>query len=451
LHSIRGFVIKRSNVTRAKWLTAVLLFVSAASAAEPVLEQLRIVAPAAPGGGWDQTARVMQQVLQRAGIVTTPVVENIAGAAGTIGLAHFIGAERGHGDAVLVSGLIMVGGVITQDAPITLADVVPIARLTGEFEVLTVPTASPFATLADFLRAFKEDPESISWGGGSAGGSDHILAGLIAAAAGVDPRRVNYIAFSGGGEALSAVLGGQVSVGINGLAEFAAQIEANTVRVLAISSAERLPDLAVPTLREQGIDIEFENWRSIVAPPGIDAAERARLDLLVEAMVKSPEWHEMLERFRWLDRYLGGEEFATFAASEERRVRNILGELGTAEYGDTFQPYPLFVLIGLAVLGFATAISLARGRRALAIEAHPFAWRSIALIGAGALLNVLLAERAGFIVSAALLFWFVARAFDIRHPLRDATYGLAVSVFAYVLFTYVLKLPLPTGSLGHWL
>src|SRR5688572_15405030 len=222
-------VIARSFSVLGAALALVTAFAApVAVVAEELLEQLRIVAPAAPGGGWDQTVRAMQQALQGADLVATPVVENVPGAAGTIGLARFIGAERGNGDALLVSGLIMLGGIVTNDSPVTLADAIPIARLTGEYEALAVPAASPFATLDDLLAAFRERPESISWGGGSVGGRDQILAGLIAAAVGVEPRRVNYIGFSGGGEALAAVLGGQVSVGINGLAEFAAQIDAGT-------------------------------------------------------------------------------------------------------------------------------------------------------------------------------------------------------------------------------
>ncbi|HET9011457.1 MAG TPA: tripartite tricarboxylate transporter substrate-binding protein, partial [Gemmatimonadaceae bacterium] len=209
--------------------------------AQPAIDELRIIAPAAPGGGWDQTGRAMQQALQRAGLVRIAPVENVPGAAGTIGLARFIGAEAGRSDVVLVSGLIMLGGIVTHRAPVTLHDVTPLARLTGEYEVIAVPVSSPFRTLRDLLDAFKARPESISWGGGSAGGSDQILAGLVADAVGVSPSRVNYIAFSGGGESLAAILGGQVSVGINGLAEFAPQIEAGTLRPLAISSAERLP------------------------------------------------------------------------------------------------------------------------------------------------------------------------------------------------------------------
>jgi putative tricarboxylic transport membrane protein len=422
-----------------------------ATAAQPLFEQLRIVAPAAPGGGWDQTARAMQQALQRAGIVATPVVDNIPGAAGTIGLARFSGAERGNGDALLVSGLIMLGGIVMHDSPVTFADATPIARLTGEYEVLTVPTSSPFRTLDDLMRAFKERPEAISWGGGSAGGSDQILAGLIAAAVGVEPRRVNYIAFSGGGEALAAILGGQVSVGINGLAEFAAQIEAGAVRVLAISSAERLPGLDAPTLREQGIDIEFENWRSVLAPPGLDAAARAKLAATVEAMVRSAEWRELSARYRWLDRYLAGEAFAAFSAAEERRVRAVLADLGVGGGERTLGAYPLFVLAGLVLFGAAAVVSMLRERRMRPIATPALQWRGVALLAAGVAMHLLLAERAGFVVAATLLFWFGARAFDARHPLRDAACAIGVATGAYLLFTRVLDLPLPTGALERWL
>ena len=434
-------------------MLALLLAVPAG--AQPLLRELRLIAPAAPGGGWDQTARVMQQVLQRTGLVTTPVVDNIPGAAGTIGLARFVGSEHGRGDALLISGLIMLGGIVMHDSPITTADAVPLARLTGEYEVITVPTASPFRTLDDLITAFRAHPEAISWGGGSAGGSDQILAGLFAEAVGVAPRRVNYIAFSGGGESLAAILGGQVSVGVNGLAEFLPQMEAGTVRVLAISSAERLPRIDVPTLREQGVDVEFENWRSVLAPPGIGAADRARLTTLLERMVQSPEWRETLERYRWLDRYLAGDDFTRFSASEEQRVRNILRELGTGD--DAAQslrdsgPYPLFVLAGLALFGLAAAVSVVRERLRRRATAQRGNWQPIAWIAAGVLANLLLAESAGFVLASAALFWLVARAFDARHPWRDAAFALGVAVGAYLLFADLLQVQLPGGVLAGWL
>jgi len=440
--------------------------VPAAAAAQTPYDQLRIIAPAAPGGGWDQTARVMQQVVQQTGLARTVSVENIPGAAGLIGLARFIGAERGNGDAVMVNGLIMLGAIVTQKSEVTFANVTPIARLTGEYEVLTVPTNSPFKTLDDFIRAFKQRPEAVSWGGGSAGGSDQILAGLIADAVGIAPRRVNYIAFSGGGESLSAILGGQVSVGINGLAEFAPQIEARTVRALAISSAERLPGLEIPTLREQGVDVEFENWRSVVGPPGLSAADRTRMEEAVAALVNSREWKEALAKYRWIDRYLAGPEFSRFVASEERRVQAILTQFGGDESDvsslNAGMAYPAVILAGLAIFG-AIAIGgryVGRSRAEPTIHrgvgppdaADPAPltshWRPLALIAAGVILNLLLAETAGFVIASTALFWFVARAFDPGHPLRDALFAIGVSVAAFFLFGRVLDLQLPAGILA---
>jgi putative tricarboxylic transport membrane protein len=420
-------------------------------ASGPHLDELRIMAPAAPGGGWDQTARAMQQALVQSGLVRIAPVDNVPGAAGTIGLARFIGAERGNGDTLMVSGLIMLGGIVMHRSPVTLHDVVPIARLTGEYEVIAVPTASPFHSLHDLLEALKAQPGSISWGGGSAGGSDQILAGLVADAVGVEPRRINYVAFSGGGESLSAILGGQVSVGINGLAEFAPQMEAGTLRALAISSAERLPGLEVPTLREQGVNVAFENWRSVVAPPGISDADRARLESVVGAMVRSRPWRDMLERYRWLDRYLAGSALAPFVDAEETRVRDILDKFdaGRDRTGTLSSAgvYPLIVLGGVVLFGLAAGRSVARSA---SHDASPADRRlvSLALIAVGIVLHVMLLERIGFVAAAAVLFWFTARAFDQRHPLRDAVFAIALAAGSYLLFARVLQLQLPAGILA---
>jgi len=440
---------------------SVVITAAAPLGAQPAYRHLRIIAPAAPGGGWDQTARVMQQVLQRAGIVHTSSVENIPGAAGTIGLARFIGAERGNNDVVMVSGLIMLGAIVTHAPPVTLREVTPIARLTGEYEVIVVPASSPFRSLNDLIRAFREKPESISWGGGSAGGSDQMLAGLVADAVGVSPRRVNYIAFSGGGESLSAILGGQVSAGINGLAELAPQIDAGTVRVLAISSGERLPGVAAPTLREQGVNVEFENWRSLVAPPGIGATDRARLETAVSAMVRSAEWREALQRYRWIDRYLAGDEFSRFVRTEDQRVRAILTKLGLGPdqtTSSTSSAYARLVLAGLLLFAIVAVLEIVRAR--LASPRSSDARRSTlddgrywpaALIAAGMLLDLVLIERAGFVIASTALFWLTARAFDRQHPARDAIFAVALSAGAYLLFVRVLNVTLPAGVLAPWL
>ena len=435
-------------------LTLLLCAAAAPASAEPLYQHLRLIAPAGPGGGWDQTARVMQQALQSAGIVHTSSVENIPGAAGTIGLARFVTAERGTGDVAMVSGLIMLGAIVTHRSPLTLHDATPIARLLGEYEVIVVPMTSPFRSLDELIRAFKERPESISWGGGSAGGTDQILAGLVADAVGVAPKRVNYIAFSGGGESMSAILGGQVSVGINGLAEFAPHIAAGTVRVLGISSAERLPHFDAPTLREQGVDVELENWRSLVAPPGVSRADRQRLETAVAAMVQSAVWREALVRYRWNDRYLAGEEFARFVDSEEARVLGILRKLGTG--GTTTAtlasagPYPLLVLAGLAITALVAGAAALRARKP-ATESFRAGSRAIALIAAGILLDVVLLERAGFVIASTALFWLTARAFGSSRPARDALFAVGVSICAYLLFARALQLTLPAGVLAGWM
>lgn len=433
----------------------VLLGVPAASA-EPAYPHLRLIAPAAPGGGWDQTARTMQAVLQEAGLVGTSSVENIPGAAGTIGLARFISAERGNGDVLMLSGLIMVGAVVTHRSPVTLRQVTPIARLLGEYEVVVVPAASPIRTLADLVARFREAPESVSWGGGSAGGTDQILAGLVADTVGVDPRRVNYIAYSGGGESLSAILGGQVTVGVNGLAELAPHIESGAVRALAISSAERLAGVDVPTFREQGVEVEIENWRSVVAPPGVTTAERQRLEALVEAMVTSAPWKRALERYRWNDRYLAGTAFARFSTAEEARVQDILSRLGTGDTDATIAArgvgrYPLFVLAGLAVTAVLAMGGIVRERRTARRRGAPPEWAALVLVAAAAVVDLLLLERLGFVLASTVLFWLTARAFDRTHPARDAVVAGGLAVCAWVLFVRLLQLTLPAGVLSAWI
>jgi putative tricarboxylic transport membrane protein len=433
-----------------------LLACGAAAQAQPPYQTLRLIAPAAPGGGWDQTARAMQQVLQRIGAARVVTVENVSGAAGTIGLARFIGAERGRGDVLLVSGLIMLAAIVTHQSPVTLADTTPVARLIGEYEVIVVPAASPFRSLRDLVDAFRARPESVAWGGGSAGGTDQVLAGLIADAVGVAPRRVNYVAFSGGGDMLAALLGRQLAVGVNGFGEMQAQIEAGGLRVLGVSSAERVAGIDAPTLREQGVDVELVNWRSVVAPPAVSDDDRRRLVDTVQAMVRSPEWREVLARYRWIDSFLAGPELDAFVAAEETRVRAILQQLGTSSGATATTAvatgYPLLVLAGLLVTGLAAA-GVFRGSRAASAPAPTMSrerLRTAALLGGGLLLHLALLERAGFVIASAVLFWAVARSFDDRHPVRDGVLAVAMAAASYALFARGLQLTLPAGIFGLW-
>ena len=302
---------------------------------------IEIMAPAAPGGGWDTTAREMQRVLQEEGIADAVDVYNVEGAGGAIGIAQLVNDEAGNDHHLMMMGLVMIGAIATNASPVTLEQTTPISGLTAEFEVIVVPADSEYQTLDDLIAAFQADPTAISWGGGSAGGTDHILIGLIAQAVGVDPTQINYVPFSGGGEALAAILGGQVSVGVSGVGEWLDQIESGELRALAVSgvaeagdatpeaSADGAADAAVaPTLQEQGIDVELANWRGLVAPPEISDEGRQCLVALVEQMVASDAWTQTRGTYGWQDFSQFGDEYGAFLDAERERVTGILTELG---------------------------------------------------------------------------------------------------------------------------
>jgi putative tricarboxylic transport membrane protein len=295
------------------------------------VQGLEIVVPAAPGGGWDQTGRAIQNALQENDLASGIQVVNIPGAGGTIGLAQFVSGKEGQGNALMTGGLVMLGAILTNDSPVTLDQVTPIARLTGEYEVIVVPASSDIQTLDDLIAKFKEDPQSVSWGGGSAGGTDHMLVGLIAKEVGVDPSGINYVPFAGGGEALASILGGHVSAGVSGYQEFAGQIETGDLRPLAISSAERLEGVDIPTLMEQGVDVELTNWRAVFAPPGISDEDKQALGDAVGKMVESEAWQSTLKDRAWLDLYLPPDEFAEFLQQDAQQVETVLKDIGLVQ------------------------------------------------------------------------------------------------------------------------
>jgi len=225
----------------------------------------------------------------------------------------------------------MVGAILTNNSPVTLDAVTPIARLTGEYEAIVVPASSPIKTMDDLVAQLKADPGSVSWGGGSAGGTDHIAVGLIAKAAGVDPTKINYIAFSGGGEALAAILGGQVTAGISGYGEFESQIAAGELRLLAMSSDERLEGIDAPTLKEAGLDVSVQNWRMVAAAPGLSDDQVAAITADIEKMAKSATWQDILKTKGWEDTFLAGPDFKAQLAKDIESTAGILKEIGLVQ------------------------------------------------------------------------------------------------------------------------
>ncbi|MBV0891178.1 tripartite tricarboxylate transporter substrate binding protein [Paracoccus sp. Z118] len=309
---------------------AVALFTAAAPVVAQDLE-LTIIAPAGAGGGWDAAARALQDTMVRTGNAKSVQVQNVPGAGGTVGLAQFVQNARGSDDQMLVGGITMVGAILTNKAPVSLSDVTPIARLTGDPLVVVVPANSPHQTLADLTAAIQSDVANTIWAGGSAGGADHILAALITQAAGADPSKVNYVAYSGGGEALAAMLGGQVTAGISGYGEWQGQIESGDLRALAISYPEPIEGIDAQPLKAQGVDVELVNWRGIFAGPEISDETKQAFSAAIENTVKSPEWQEVLTARGWTDYYAPADEFETFIASENERVGDVLRSIGLAE------------------------------------------------------------------------------------------------------------------------
>jgi putative tricarboxylic transport membrane protein len=290
--------------------------------------ELKIMAPAAPGGGWDQTARSMQQALTQSGIAKSVQVTNVPGAGGSIGIAQLVNNSKGDGHQLMVMGYVMVGALLTNKSPVTLDQTTPIARLTTEYEAIVVPANSPIQNAKDLAAAIKADPAKVTWAGGSAGGVDHIAVGLFSKAVGGDPTKINYIPFSGGGEALAAILGGKVTAGISGYGEFESQVKAGKLRLIGLTSATKTANVDVPSIKEQGIDLEIANWRAVVAPPGISADQKKALTDAMDKLAQSKEWQELLKAKGWENAYVSGDAFAKILANEQALTKEVLTAVG---------------------------------------------------------------------------------------------------------------------------
>jgi putative tricarboxylic transport membrane protein len=300
----------------------------AQKAFKPV-NRLQVMAPADPGGGWDQTARSLAASFEEAALAKSVQVSNVGGAGGTVGLAQ-LKNERSE-DYLMVMGLVMVGAIETNKSQATLEDTTPIARLTAEDEIVVVPAKSPYKTIDDLVKDMQQKGRGVSIAGGSAGGTDHILAALIAKAGDVPVEDLNYVPFSGGGESLAALLGSQVSAGISGVGEYAEQIKAGKLRALAVSGAERVEGIDAPTLTEAGLDVELINWRGVVGPPNLSDDARQKLIDLVEKVHESDAWQQQVEKNGWSDTYLAGDEFDSFLAEERERVSGVLKDIGLVQ------------------------------------------------------------------------------------------------------------------------
>jgi putative tricarboxylic transport membrane protein len=256
-------------------------------------------------------------------------VFNVPGAGGTLGLSQLVSKSKGDPHQLMVMGLVMLGAIETNKSSVSLDQVTPIATLTTEAEAVVVPAKSKYETLKDLMADLKRDPRSIAWAGGSAGGTDQLLVGLLAKAAGADPAKTKYVAHSGGGEAKTAILSGEVQAGVSGVSEFADQVEAGKMRVLAVSGAKpaTVGGKQAPTIKDQGFDVEITNWRGVVAPPGISDEQRDQIVDFVQRLRATPAWKDNLQRFGWTELNKSGSAFQQFLDAERKRVHQLAVEL----------------------------------------------------------------------------------------------------------------------------
>lgn len=315
---------------RDTFLKSMAALAAAATLPLPALASanVKMMIPANPGGGWDTTGRALGKALQESGAAATVTYDNKGGAAGALGLAQFINGSKNDPNALMVMGAVMLGGIITGKPPVNLSQATPVARITSEYNVFVLPANSPFKTMKDLVEQLKKDPGSVKWGGGSRGSTEHIAAAMIAREVGVDPSKINYVAFRGGGEAIAAILGGNVTVGGSGYSEFSEYIASGKMRPLAVTSDARLKGVSVPTLKEQGINVVIGNWRGVYGAPGITTAQRKELTDRVLKALKSKAWAEALEKNNWTPAVLTGADFEKFVDDDFASLRATMVKSG---------------------------------------------------------------------------------------------------------------------------
>ncbi|CAM5737975.1 hypothetical protein SAFG77S_02913 [Streptomyces afghaniensis] len=291
---------------------------------------LRLMVPNTPGGGYDTTARTAARVMEETGIASDVQVFNLPGAGGTVGLKR-LADEKGNGDLALQMGLGVVGAAHAAGSKVTVTETTPIARLVEESGAIVVRKDSPYRTIGELVDAWRRDPGGIRVGGGSSvGGPDHLLPMRLAQTVGIDPRKVAYVPYDGGGgDLLPALLDGRISIATSGFGEFLDQIRAGRLRVLAVTGERPVGVLpGVPTLKSSGIDLVFDNWRGIVAPPGISDTDRRRWVEALTELHDSRQWRAELRRHGWRDVFATGRAFESYLARQDEQVAGLVRRLG---------------------------------------------------------------------------------------------------------------------------
>ncbi len=418
-------------------------------------KSVTIIAPSNPGGGWDQTARFIQRAVQAENLIPTSVeVINRGGAGGTIALSELVERYKGNPHKLMICGFGLSSAALMQESEYSLLSATPIARLTGEYQSIAVPANSKYQTLEQLLTDFAKNPAAISWAGGSAGGSDQIFIVQTAMAMGIPTKHVNYVAFTGGGEAAAALMGEQVTAGISGYSEFEPLVQSGRIRLLGISAEDRRLDENLPTLKDAGVDIVFQNWRGLVAPPGLTPKERAFLIETVTKATTSQSWQEALARNNWQDSFLAGDEFAEFIDTDRIKTRAVLAGMGLENSAESASIGPYFFS---KIIGFAMLISAAfftwpaiqarsvtniRLNNPTKTDNEP-TFPRLAITGLAFIIYIFVLHFSGFLIATPIFIFAMSRLIGSKAWVRDLIVAFCLTGAIYVIFEYLLKVSVP--------
>ena len=452
------------SIPRALWACLLTLMCVGAAAAQsdsadlpwqPV-RPVTLTAPSNPGGGWDQTARFLQRALEEDGALGVPVeVVNRGGAGGTIGLGELLG-RAGDAHYLMISGFGMTSSALMNNTPFSILDATPIARLTAEYQAIAVPADSPHQTIGDFFTAWQADPRSMSFAGGSAGGSDQIFITEVAQALGIGAGDVNYVAFTGGGEAAAALMGAQVAAGVSGFAELAPLVDTGRVRLLATSAGDRRLDPDLPTVSEAGAPVVFQNWRGVLAAPNLSDDQRAALVEAVERATRTAVWLDALERNDWENAFLPSDDFVAFAAQDRSNTGAVLEAMNISDATEiaAVGPWVFPILVGLGLL--ASAFMVWRGSTAplaagagLAqpsspqVSPAPVNLRRVGVAGLVLAAYVLALWAVGFVVATPVFIFALSFLLGRMAWWKTALTAVLLTAAVYLVFDVALGVRVP--------
>jgi len=299
-------------------------------AADKVLDSIHFLIPGGAGGGWDGTARGTGEALTNAGAVGSASYENMSGGGGGKAIGHLIeNADSNHGTLMVNSTPIVIRS-LTGVFPHNFRDLTLVAGTIGDYAAMVVNKDSPVNNMADLVAAYDADPSKTAVGGGSVpGGMDHLVAAMVMEAAGKDALGVKYIPYDAGGKAMAALLSGEIAALSTGFSEAVELAKAGEVKIIGVTSDERVdaaPDAM--TMKEQGIDTSFVNWRGFFAAPGLPDDKLQAYQKLLAEMYDTDEWEEVRARNGWVNIHNSGEDFAAFLEGQEKVMEDLMKKLG---------------------------------------------------------------------------------------------------------------------------